>query len=119
MKEWDSVEEVRVLTMEEAKAKKEAKDSFKKWVSLEEIHWRQKSRETWLKASDKNAGFFHRMANSHFKKNTIVCTKINGGWISDEFELRKGITDAYQAWLSDDLAWRAEIDWLPFSTLSL
>ena len=38
MKEWDSVEEVRVLIMEEAEAKKEVKDSFKKWVSLEEIH---------------------------------------------------------------------------------
>ena len=46
VKEWDRVEEVRVLTMEEAEAKKGAKDSFKKWISLEKIHWRQKSRET-------------------------------------------------------------------------
>ena len=30
VKEWDRVEEIRVLIMEEAKAKKEAKDSFKK-----------------------------------------------------------------------------------------
>ena len=84
VKEWDSVEEVRVLTMKEAKAKKEAKDSFKKWVSLEEIYWRQKSRETWLKASDRNIGFFHRIANFHFRKNTIARIKINGDWISDE-----------------------------------
>ena len=35
-----SWEEVRELTMEEVEPKKEAKDSFKKWVTLEEIHWR-------------------------------------------------------------------------------
>ena len=40
MKDWDRVEEVRELTVEEAEAeaeaeaKNEAKDSFKKWVRL-------------------------------------------------------------------------------------
>ena len=36
VKDWDRVEEVRELTVEEAEAeaKKEAKDSFKKWVRL-------------------------------------------------------------------------------------
>ena len=36
MKDWDRVEEVRELTVEdvEAEAKKEAKESFKKWVRL-------------------------------------------------------------------------------------
>ena len=37
---WDQVEEERELSMEEAEAKKEAKDVFRKWASLEEIHWR-------------------------------------------------------------------------------
>ena len=92
---WDCVEEVRELTLEETEAKKEAKDSFKKWVTLEEIHWRQKSRETWLKAGDRNTGFFHHMLNSHFRRNTIVRIKINGVWISNEFELREGISSAF------------------------
>ena len=48
-------------------------------------------------ASDRNIGFFHRMANSHFRKNTIARIKINGDWISDELELRKGIPYAFQA----------------------
>ena len=89
------MEEVRELTVEEAEAKKETKDSFKKKATLEEIHWRQKSRKTWLKARDKHIGFFHRMANSHFRKNTIARIKINGDWISDELELRKGISDTF------------------------
>ena len=78
MEDWDHVEEVRELTLEETEAKNEAKDSFKKWVTLEEIHWRQKSKETWLKVSDRNTGFFHRMANSHFRRNTIAHIKITG-----------------------------------------
>ena len=58
------------------------------------------------------------MANSNFRKNTIARIKINGVWIFDELKLRKGIADAWQAWLSDDMAWRAEIEGLPFATLS-
>ena len=58
------------------------------------------------------------MANSYFRKNSIARIKINGDWISDELELREGINDACQAGLFDDLAWRAEIDGLPFATLS-
>ena len=88
MKDWDRVEEVRELTVEdaEAEAKKDSKESFKKWVRLpwRKSTERQKSRETWLKASDRNIGFFLRMANSHFRKNAIARIKINGDWISDE-----------------------------------
>ncbi|RVW60698.1 hypothetical protein CK203_053051 [Vitis vinifera] len=46
---WDSVEEVRSLTEVELNQKKEAKESYEKWVSMEEVHWRQLSRELWLR----------------------------------------------------------------------
>ena len=42
---WDRVESKRSLTVEETELKKEAKESYKKWVLLEEVHWRQLSRE--------------------------------------------------------------------------
>ncbi|RVX14869.1 hypothetical protein CK203_012174 [Vitis vinifera] len=35
---WDSVEEVRSLTEVELNQKKEAKESYAKWVSMEEVH---------------------------------------------------------------------------------
>ena len=62
-----------------------------------------------LKVGDRNTGFSNHMENSHLRKNTIARIKINDDWIYDELEPRKGISN---------MAWRVEIDGLPFSTLS-
>ena len=75
---WDSQEKLRFLSMEELEARKEAKGDFEKWVLMEEISWRQKSREVWLRKGDRNTGFFHRMANSHRRRNCLSKIKING-----------------------------------------
>ena len=80
---WDWVESERSLTVEETKLKKEAKKSYKKWVLLEEIHWRQLSREIWLREGDKNTVFFHRMASAHRRNNSLDRVKINE-WLSEE-----------------------------------
>ena len=46
---WDSQEKMRLLSMEELEARKEAKGDFEKWALMEEISWMQKSREMWLR----------------------------------------------------------------------
>ena len=78
------MERERSLSVGETELKKEAKDSFKKWVLLEETHWRQLSKELWLKEGDKNTGFFHRMANAHRRNNSLDRMKINGVWLTEE-----------------------------------
>ncbi|RVX15984.1 Transposon TX1 uncharacterized 149 kDa protein [Vitis vinifera] len=75
---WDQVESERGLIEEELSRKKEVKDDYAKWVKLEEIHWRQLSRELWLREGDRNTGYFHRMANAHRRRQTMEKIRING-----------------------------------------
>ena len=49
---------MRSLSLEETKLKKEAKESYKKWVPMEESHWRQLSKEIWLRKGIKIRDFF-------------------------------------------------------------
>ena len=57
------------MSMEEEEIRKEARELYKKWALLEEVSWRQKSREIWLKERDRNTKFFHQMANAHRRRN--------------------------------------------------
>ena len=68
---------------------------------MEEISWRQKSRETWLKEGDKNKGFFHKMANSNSRRNCLKKIKVNGNCLSEDQEIQRGVMRAYQDLLSD------------------
>ncbi|KAJ9685070.1 hypothetical protein PVL29_017197 [Vitis rotundifolia] len=103
---WDRVEDERGLTVGETELKNEAKENFKKWMLLEETHWRQVSRELWLKEGDKNTGFFHRMANAHWRNNSVDRIKINEVEVVEEQEL------------SEDPGWRADIEGLHLQCLN-
>ena len=92
---WDEQEKLIVLTMEEVEIRKEAKDKFEKWTLMEEINWRQKSRELWLRERDKKIGFFRRMANSHRRKNCWTKIKINRTWKSEEHEIQGGCSQRF------------------------
>ena len=74
---WDELEKENELSLEEAEEREKARDDYKKCVDMEELSWRQKSREIWLKEGDRNTGFFHRMTNSHRRRNSIRSISIN------------------------------------------
>ena len=82
-----------------------ARADFKRWALAEEISWRQKSRETWLKEGDRNMGFFHRTANAHRRRNFINSISINGKRLEKEEEIRDSLVAAFQNLLSDPGGW--------------
>ena len=100
---WDDREKVRGLDLEEAEDRVKARADFKNWALMEEISWRQKSRETWLKEGDMNTGFFHRMTNAHRRKNCLNNICINGRKLDKEEDIKEGLVDAFQNLLSVSL----------------
>ena len=90
---WDNVEKDRELSLEESEERAKARDDYKRWSLLEEASWRLKSRELWLKEGDRNTDFFHKMANSHRRRNAINKVKINGRWLTEDTAIQKGIVD--------------------------
>ena len=103
---WDDREKDRVLTLEEVKARAATKEDFKKWCLLEKMSWRQKSWELWLKEGDRNTFFFHIMVNSHRRRNFMGKIKIEGRWVKEESEIRKGVVNTFQSLLIDPGGWR-------------
>ena len=93
---WDDLEKERGLGLEEVEDRAKARDDFKSWVFLEEISWRRKSRETWLKEGDRNTGFYHRMANAHRRRNCFKSININGRKLDKEANIKEGLVDAFQ-----------------------
>ena len=88
--------------------RQEARDNYKNWAALEEISWRQKSREIWLKEGDRNTNFFFfpKMANMHRRLNHISRIKVSGIWLNEEMEIKERVLNAYKNLFFDEGEWR-------------
>ena len=97
----DVKEKISRLSLEKLEARKEAREEYKKWVLLEEITWRQKFKEVWLKEGDRNTGFFHKITNAHRRRNNVDKIRINGVWLTEENGIKEGIVNAFRPLLSN------------------
>jgi hypothetical protein len=57
---------------------------LEKATLLEEISWRQKSSALGLKEGDKCTNFFHQVAGSNRRNNSIESSPVNGSVSSDQ-----------------------------------
>ena len=114
---WDALDNVRTLSLEEMGLRVEAKESFKKWSLFDELSWRQKSREVWLKEGDMNTRFFHKMANAHKRNNQLGRICINGDWFIEGQEMKEEILRAFKNLLTDPRGWRPVSNNLSFDRI--
>ena len=105
------------LSLEEEESRKDARENYKKWVLFEEMSWKQKSREIWLKEGDRNTSFFHKMDNAHRRRNQMAKIKINGSWITEDCEIKEEVRRAFQLLLSTSGDWQPSIRGLSFEGL--
>ena len=116
---WDGLEKQRELILEEREERIRAKEEFKSWALMEEISWRQKSRELWLKDGDKNTGYFHKMANAHRRRNCLGKININGKMLENEAEIKVGLIEAFKNLFSAPSEWRPSLPDLSFDEIGL
>jgi hypothetical protein len=93
----DSSEEQRGLTPEEKVRKCVVIRDLESSILQEEISWRQESRVLWLKEGDRCTKFFHRVANSNRRSNSIESLLVNGSTSSDQQVIRDHVVHFYES----------------------
>ena len=105
----EAIENDRVLSAEENMEKDRIRGELEKSTLLEEICWRQKSRALFLKEGNRNTKFFHRIANSHRRCNTINRLLVDGELSLDQGIIEGCISHFYRQLYSEtevtDLFW--------------
>ena len=69
----------------------------------------------WLREGDRNTSFFHKMANSHRRRNCLSKIKINGTWLTEEQEIKGGMVGAFKNLLTDPGDWHPSMEGLDFN----
>ncbi|WMV36518.1 hypothetical protein MTR67_036414 [Solanum verrucosum] len=115
---WENIQVHRTLTDDEQLLKAHIAMEYEEVARNEEIHWRQRSRIQWIKNGDKNTKFFHRMATSHKRNNTIESLVINGEESSDPVAIRNEIVDFYQILYKETESWRPSLNILDVQTIT-
>ncbi|XP_022852922.1 uncharacterized protein LOC111374488 [Olea europaea var. sylvestris] len=118
IEELDRREESQGLTGEEKERHRVLKEEMERMVEMVEINWRQKSRVTWLKEGDKCAKFFHRVANSNRRNNSITVLEVDGVTYEEPQQIGSQLVNFYQNLYREQFEWRPELEGLHFSTIT-
>jgi hypothetical protein len=71
----------------------------------------------WLKEGDKCTKFFHRVANSNKRYNSIESLSVNGSVSSDQPTIRDSAVQFYESLFTEPYSWRPRLDGLDFDSL--
>lgn len=100
VKEFTSrIESIQALERTEANAIIEAKlqVELNEWLVRNEMIWRQKSRECWLKEGDRNSKFFHLSTIIRRTRNNIDAMKNDAGpWILNTKEIGQHFVNKFK-----------------------
>ena len=95
------------------------RDELERVTLLEEISWRQKSRALCIREGDRNTKFFHRIANSHKRVNSIDRLMVDEVLSSNPATIADCISQFYRRLYSEDMAHKPVLDDVDFSSISV
>ncbi|CAN0856996.1 LINE-1 retrotransposable element ORF2 protein [Linum grandiflorum] len=102
--ELDTKEEDNFLTDDERIYRCLLKNKLDELWRREEVSWRQKSKNLWLKEGDKNTSFFHRCANERNRRNWIDRIAIGGQIFVGHSEVAGAIANHFKRFFEDIMA---------------
>jgi hypothetical protein len=70
----------------------------------------------WLREGDRCTKYFHQVANSNRRNNSIESLLANGSVTFDHSEIREHIVHFYDRLFSKQFSWRSKLDGLPFDS---
>ena len=73
----------------------------------------------WLREGDRNTSFFHKMTNSHRRRNCLSKIKIDGTWLTEEQEIKGGVVGAFKDLLTDLGDWHPSMEGLDFNRIDV
>ncbi|KAL8125037.1 hypothetical protein AgCh_012638 [Apium graveolens] len=74
----------------------DARCEFLKLLERQEIYWKQRSKQFWLREGDQNTRFFHKFASGRKKNNQIVRLKNKDGeWVDCMHGIQEIITEYF------------------------
>lgn len=79
----------------------------------------QRSRIKWLKQGDKNTKFFHRVATSHKRYNSIESLMVDGCNTNDPSIIKETIKSFYQNLYTEPDEWRPELHLQGITNISM
>ena len=87
------------------------------FLASEKISWRQKSKALFLKEGDYNTRFFHRLANSHKRANTLRGVEVDGIMYEAELDIQDQVVSFYKSLYQEPKSWRPTVDGLEFASM--
>ncbi|CAI0556305.1 unnamed protein product, partial [Linum tenue] len=97
IKMLDGKEEDGPISVEDRSRRDTLKYDLDKVLLMEEVAWRQKSRENWLKVGDMNSRYFHGVVNHNRRRNFISSLKFNGTPVEGQSALKAAFVEHYSA----------------------
>ena len=99
------IQEIQKQDCTEENCRKEAhlQVDLNEWLLRNEILWKQKSREVWLKEGDKNSKFFHLSTIIRRRRNSIDAVKNDSWeWIMDRREIQKHFVEKFKTLFNEE-----------------